>query len=141
TDISDVFEKMRGVIPQISRNQKVSTKNGEHLQTPAQLKKINQPSQCIKCMNCYSACPAYGNNKKFIGPMVGALAQRYNADSRDQSKAKRMDKIVGKDGVWDCSFVGECSKVCPKRVDPATTMQRLKITGVLRLAKKIISKK
>lgn len=140
-DISDVFEKMRGTMPQVRSMQKKSLANGENKQTPSELNKIKQASQCIKCMNCYSACPVYGNDKKFIGPAAGNLAYRYQKDSRDHAKGQRVDKVIGKDGVWDCSFVGECSKVCPKRVDPGKALQRLKVSGALRLAKKLIVKK
>lgn len=159
-DIDDPFEKMSSVNPYIEQikrmarpqaereteqesgsasSSEVKRKNqGEHIQTPEQLEKLKQTSQCIKCMLCYSACPVYGFDKKFIGPAAGALAYRYNADSRDQSQKERTDAVIGKDGVWGCSFVGECSAVCPKRVDPALALQRLKLMGALRLGKKAV---
>ncbi len=31
------------------------------------------------------------------------------------------------DGIWDCTFVGECSAVCPKHVDPAAAIQQAKV--------------
>lgn len=139
-DIDDVFEKMRGTMPYMTRMKEKAIEDGEYEQTPEQLEKLKQTSQCIKCMLCYSACPVYGIDKSFIGPAAGALAYRYNADSRDESKSERMDQVIGKNGVWKCSFVGECSVVCPKRVDPALALQRLKLMGSLRLAKKLISK-
>jgi fumarate reductase iron-sulfur subunit len=32
-------------------------------------------------------------------------------------------------GVWQCSFVGACSEVCPKTVDPAAAIQQTKIAS------------
>jgi fumarate reductase iron-sulfur subunit len=32
-------------------------------------------------------------------------------------------------GVWACTFVGECSVVCPKHVDPAGAIQRYKVSA------------
>ena len=29
--------------------------------------------------------------------------------------------------MWGCTFVGECTKVCPKHVDPAGAIQRYKL--------------
>ncbi len=139
-EIDDAFEKMRSVNPYIERLKKKALEDGEYEQTPAQLEKLKQTSQCIKCMLCYSACPVYGQDKNFIGPAAGALAYRYNADNRDESKKKRLDAVIGEKGVWNCSFVGECSAVCPKRVDPALALQRLKLSGSLRLGQKLISK-
>lgn len=131
SDIDGPFEQMRSTMPYVSQMSQKALENGEYLQTPRQRKALEQTSQCIKCMLCYSACPVYGNDKKFIGPAAAALAYRYNADSRDQSKSQRLKSISGKEGVWKCSFVGECSVVCPKRVDPATALQRLKLMGAL----------
>jgi succinate dehydrogenase iron-sulfur subunit len=84
---------------------------------------------CINCLLCYSACPIYGLEPSFIGPAAIALAQRYNQDSRDQGAAERLDILSEHDGIWQCTFVGECSKVCPKNVDPAGAIQQYKLTG------------
>jgi len=89
-------------------------------------------------MICYSACPVYGVNKEFVGPAAGALAYRYITDSRNKNKSRQIDAATGKKGVWGCSFIGECSTACPKRVDPAIALQRLKIMGSLNLPKKIL---
>ena len=77
-------------------------------------------------MLCYAACPVYGLEPKFLGPAAIALGYRYNMDSRDQGTEQRA--VIGNhDGIWDCTFVGECSVVCPKDVDPAAAIQRSKV--------------
>lgn len=145
-DIDDPMEKFRSVMPWSDMHDKSpsSPDQSQHVaaprpQTPKQREKIDQTSQCIKCMLCYSACPIYGLDKSFIGPAAGALAYRYQADSRDArtspEKRKRMNAVTSKDGVWKCSFVGECSVVCPKRVDPALALQRLKLMGLKHIIK------
>ncbi|MDA7745751.1 succinate dehydrogenase/fumarate reductase iron-sulfur subunit [Psychromonas sp.] len=100
---------------------------GTYQQTPEQLEKFKQYSMCINCGLCYSACPQYALDNKFIGPAALALIARYNRDSRDAGSAERM-KIVNQEvGVWGCTFVGYCSVVCPKGVDPAAAIQLLKV--------------
>lgn len=133
-DIDDPMEKFRTVMPWMTF---ASKKEAPNTQSPKERKKIDQTSQCIKCMLCYSACPVYGLDEGFLGPAAAALAYRYQADSRDKpaSKKERADRVIGKDGVWKCSFVGECSVVCPKRVDPALALQRLKIMGLKHILK------
>jgi fumarate reductase iron-sulfur subunit len=84
---------------------------------------------CINCMLCYAACPVYGLEPSFIGPAAIALAQRYNLDNRDQGNAERLEILSDDEGLWACTFVGECSTVCPKSVDPAGAIQRYKVTG------------
>ncbi|WP_113907688.1 succinate dehydrogenase/fumarate reductase iron-sulfur subunit [Aliidiomarina celeris] len=96
-------------------------------QTPAQLAKYKQFSNCINCGLCYAACPQFGLNPEFIGPGALALAHRYNLDSRDHGKAQRMKVLNGHNGVWSCTFVGFCSDVCPKKVDPAAAVNQGKV--------------
>jgi fumarate reductase iron-sulfur subunit len=35
--------------------------------------------------------------------------------------------LIEHEGVWGCTFVGECTRVCPKHVDPAGAIQRYKL--------------
>ena len=93
---------------------------------------------CINCMLCYSACPVYGLDPAFIGPAALALAQRYNLDSRDEGAAERMELLSRHEGIWGCTFVGECSTVCPKHVDPAGAIQRYKLTAATEWAKSFV---
>ena len=102
---------------------------GEHLQTPAELAKYKDFSMCINCMLCYSACPVFGHHEEFLGPAVIALAQRYNLDSRDGGADERAEAIFSHEGIWECTFVGDCSQVCPKNVDPAGAIQQAKVTA------------
>ena len=126
-DMSDFLEKLKEVKPWILRDEEKPVEEGEYLQTPEQVDYYKQFSMCINCMLCYSACPVVGQDPEFLGPAVIALAHRYNLDSRDQGRAERQE-VLGLDrGVWDCTFVGECSVVCPKDVDPAGAIQRSKV--------------
>ncbi len=138
-NIDDFMNKMRTVMPYLDFVNIKSPKE-ENLMTPDELDKFKQSSQCIKCMLCYSACPVYGTNKKFTGPAALAVAYRYTQDKRDKLKEDRLDKVTDKEGIWDCSFVGECSVVCPKNVDPALAIQKLKVMGLLHTAKSIRKK-
>jgi fumarate reductase iron-sulfur subunit len=83
-------------------------------------------------MLCYAACPVYGLNNEFLGPAATALARRYNLDSRDQGLKQRLPVLADPEGIWECSFVGECSVVCPKGVDPAKAIQQTKLDTTLR---------
>ena len=41
--------------------------------------------------------------------------------------------LAGERGPWRCHFAGECSRVCPKGVDPAKAIQLMKREMVLDL--------
>ncbi|MSQ35632.1 MAG: succinate dehydrogenase/fumarate reductase iron-sulfur subunit [Dehalococcoidia bacterium] len=129
--LDDFMQKLSAVKPWIIREQEQPLAAGEYNQTPSQLADYKQYSMCINCMLCYSACPVYQHEQEFVGPAVLALAQRYNHDSRDQGNAERQPLIWSDDGIWDCTFVGECSRVCPKHVDPAGAIQQAKVEATL----------
>ena len=130
-DLGDFMRKLERVKPWIVRATEKPLAEGEYLQTPQEVEEYKQYSMCINCMLCYSACPIYGLDPKFIGPAAIALAQRYNLDGRDQGSADRMEVLSEHDGIWGCTFVGECTKVCPKNVDPAGAIQRYKLSAAL----------
>ena len=131
-DMDDFMHKLKSVKPWIIRKQEIPLGAGPHRQLPAQVTEFRQFSECINCMLCYSACPVYGLDDKFLGPAAIALARRYNLDSRDQGLKERLPVIADSEGVWECSFVGECSVVCPKGVDPAKAIQQTKLDTTLR---------
>ena len=98
--------------------------HGDHIE---ELDAYKQFSMCINCMLCYAACPVYGLDPDFVGPAAIALAERYDLDSRDQGARERLDVLIEHEGVYGCTFVGECTRVCPKHVDPAGAIQRYKL--------------
>jgi fumarate reductase iron-sulfur subunit len=128
-DTTDFMGKLQSVKPWIIRDEEKPLSQGEYLQTPEELDIYKQFSMCINCMLCYAACPVYGLDPQFSGPAAIALAQRYNMDSRDQGAKQRLDILSQHEGIWGCTFVGECSKVCPKEVDPAGAIQQYKLTA------------
>jgi fumarate reductase iron-sulfur subunit len=130
-DIGDFMRKLVTVKPWVVRDKERPLSAGEYRQTPDELEEYRQYSMCINCMLCYSACPIYGLDPKFLGPAAIALAQRYNLDNRDQGSGERMEVLSEHEGIWGCTFVGECTKVCPKHVDPAGAIQRYKLTAAL----------
>ena len=97
----------------------------------AELERFEQFSHCINCMLCYAACPQYGLDNQFLGPGLTALMHRYNADSRDGAKEKRMELGHQDEGVWGCTAVGYCSEVCPKQVDPANAINQNKTASAI----------
>jgi fumarate reductase iron-sulfur subunit len=128
-DIREFLAKLKRVRPWLVRDTERPLADGEHRQTPAQLADYKQYSMCINCLLCYSACPIHRLDPDFVGPAAIALAQRYNLDSRDQGADARMAELSRHEGIWACTFVGECSVVCPKGVDPAGAIQRYKLAA------------
>lgn len=130
-DLAVGFDRMfathKKLKPYIIRDDsEITTKTKEFLQTPEEVEKYIQFSNCIKCGLCNSACPTMATDSSFIGPQALAQAYRYIADSRDKGKNERLKIIDEPHGIWRCHFAGSCSVVCPKGVDPAMGIQLLR---------------
>ena len=137
-EIDDFLRKLPEVKPWLVRDDDGGVEDVEFLQTPDQLDAYKQYSMCINCMLCYAACPVYALDPEFIGPAAIALAQRYNLDSRDEGAKERQELLSEHEGIWGCTFVGECTKVCPKHVDPAGAIQRYKLTAAMETLKSFV---
>jgi fumarate reductase iron-sulfur subunit len=131
-DMDDFMEKLTRVQPWIVRREPVPASE-QMRQSTDDVDRYYQFSSCINCMLCYAACPVYAIEPSFLGPAAIALARRYNLDSRDQGSDVRLKSIAESDGIWDCTFVGECSVACPKGVDPAKAIQQSKFDAALSL--------
>ncbi|MGX5914831.1 succinate dehydrogenase/fumarate reductase iron-sulfur subunit [Aliidiomarina sp. Khilg15.8] len=125
-NMDEFLTHLEAVKPYIIGNSAMS-ETETSLQTPTEMSRYKQFANCINCGLCYAACPQFGLNPEFVGPGAIALAHRYNLDSRDNGKAQRMPALNSKNGVWSCTFVGFCSEVCPKGVDPAAAVNQGKV--------------
>ncbi len=137
-NMEDFMEKLPTVSPWLIPAEDKPLEAGEYLQTPAQLARYKRFSMCIACMLCYSACPVYGLDSSFTGPAALAVAERYNIDSRDVGKKERANVVTAHEGIWECTYVGECTQVCPKGVDPAGAIQMLKLSYALDWVKSLV---
>ena len=131
TVADDSMDKLASVKPYLVPRQERRVEDSEHHQTPAQLLKFKQYTLCINRMVCYATCPQYALNENFAGPGALALAHRYNLDQRDKGRSARADVVAANEGIWECSFVGACSSVCPHGIDPAGAIQQTKIASCL----------
>lgn len=127
-DLAIMFDKHRSLQPYIVRahEAEINDPAGEFYQSPEQLETYLQFAYCIKCGCCMAACPTLATDLHYLGPMPLAAAHRYNVDSRDGGRRQRNQVTGSAHGAFRCHYAGECSRVCPKGVDPAKAIQHLK---------------
>ncbi len=51
---------------------------------------------------------------------------------------ERLGLLAHPEGIWGCTFVGECTRVCPKHVDPAGAIQQYKLKAALEWVKSFV---
>ncbi len=128
-DQSGFFEKYRSVKPFFVARER-SCQERERLQSPQDRQRFDDPTNCILCGACYSACPILDENA-FVGPAAIVQAARFVFDTRDVGLAPRLDVLDAAEGVWSCENHFECTRVCPRKI---------KITKNINLTKRLIER-
>jgi succinate dehydrogenase / fumarate reductase iron-sulfur subunit len=128
-DQSTFFEKYRSVKPFFMAAKTVDEK--EIPQSQKERAAFDDPTKCILCGACYSACPVLDKNPDFLGPAAIVQASRFVFDSRDAGLEPRLDVLDEPNGVWPCENHFECTKACPRDI---------KVTKLINLTKREIKR-
>ncbi len=103
---------------------------------PAQIRPDSEERQaidpaldCIQCGACFSSCGIAGRPRTFLGPAALNRALVLIQDSRDTATRERIELVNGPDGVDRCHYIYGCTNVCPKGLDPARSIRRLRRRG------------
>ncbi len=100
----------------------------ERLQSKADQEKINEPSACILCACCSTACPSYWwNSDRYLGPAVLLAAYRWIVDSRDEATGERLDDLEDPFRLYRCHTILNCTRTCPKGLNPAKAIAEIKL--------------
>lgn len=87
---------------------------------------IDPALDCIACGACYSSCGVAAAGRDFLGPAALLRAMVLIADSRDTADRERMDVVVRSGSLDRCHYMYSCSGACPKGLDPARAIRRLR---------------
>jgi succinate dehydrogenase / fumarate reductase iron-sulfur subunit len=99
----------------------------ERRQSPAQRERLDGLYECILCACCSAACPSYWwNAETFPGPAALIQAHRWVEDSRDNARAARVARAAEPMGMFGCRQILNCTKVCPKGLNPAKAIAELR---------------
>jgi succinate dehydrogenase / fumarate reductase iron-sulfur subunit len=98
----------------------------ENLQMPKNYKKVEDSASCILCGACTSLCPSSWLSDSYLGTAALFKAYRFMADSRDEGFEDRVGIVGSEDGLWRCHGVYNCSETCPKELNPARYISKLK---------------
>jgi len=99
----------------------------ERLQSPAEREKLDGLYECILCFGCTTSCPRYWwNGERYLGPAILLQAYRWIADSRDEAAGERLDALEDPFRLYRCHTIMNCTKTCPKGLNPAKAIAEIK---------------
>lgn len=95
-------------------------------QSPEAFNKYKKLAGCILCGSCVSECNKNAlNSKDFLDPFIFVKAAKLTEDSRDKSPEEHLKAAIDA-GLWRCFNCQECTAKCPKGLDPAGAIEKLK---------------
>jgi len=126
-DMNHFYHQYKSIQPWLQREEEV-TGEEQLLQSSDDRAKLDGLIECILCACCSTACPSYWwNGDRYLGPAVLMQAYRWIIDSRDQNSAERLDKIRDPFSVYRCHTIMNCTKTCPKGLNPGKAIAEIKM--------------
>ncbi|ARN85200.1 succinate dehydrogenase iron-sulfur subunit [Candidatus Nucleicultrix amoebiphila] len=99
----------------------------ERLQSPEERAKLDGLWECILCFCCSTSCPSYWwNGDRYLGPATLLQAHRWIQDSRDDATGERLDNLEDPFKLYRCHTIMNCTKTCPKHLNPAQSIADIK---------------
>jgi len=126
-DMNNFYKQYKSIKPWLQAAEKPAGHQGEYLQTKADRKLLDGMYECILCACCSTSCPSYWwNSDKYLGPAVLMQAYRWIVDSRDTQTKERLDEVNDTWKLYRCHTIMNCSKTCPKGLNPGQAIGRIK---------------
>ncbi len=98
----------------------------ERLQSPEERELFDDTTKCILCAACTTSCPPFWTDPEFVGPAALVNAHRFIFDSRDEGAAERLEILNGREGVWRCRTVFNCTEACPRDIKITKAIEQIK---------------
>ncbi len=126
TDMTHFYAQYESIKPWL-QTQSAAPPDKERLQSPEDRKKLDGLYECILCACCSTSCPSYWwNGERYLGPALLLQAQRWLADSRDEATGERLDDLDDPYRLFRCDTILNCTRVCPKGLNPAKAIVDIK---------------
>nr|WCH57999.1 succinate dehydrogenase subunit 2 [Hypnea cornuta] len=123
-DLSNFYNQYKLIKPWLIGNR---TNDKEYLQSKLDRFLLDGLYECILCACCSASCPSYWwNQDKYLGPAILLQAYRWLTDTRDSNKKTRLKFIDHKMRLFRCHSIMNCSKVCPKNLNPGKAISSIK---------------
>nr|WP_295743682.1 succinate dehydrogenase iron-sulfur subunit [uncultured Acidocella sp.] len=125
-DLSQPYAQLRSIEPWL-QSDTPAPPDEERLQSKEERAELDGLWECILCFCCSTSCPSYWwNGDRYLGPAVLLQAYRWIADSRDEATGKRLDALEDPFKLYRCHTIMNCTQTCPKGLNPAKAIGKIK---------------
>ena len=125
-DVSQLYAQLASVEPWL-KSKTPPPPDSERLQSPEERAKLDGLWECVLCFCCSTSCPSYWwNGDRYLGPAILLQAYRWIADSRDEMTGERLDELEDPFRLYRCHTIMNCTKTCPKGLNPAKASAEIK---------------
>ena len=125
-DLTQVYAQYAAIEPWL-KTESPPPPDKERLQSPEERRELDGLWECILCFCCTTSCPSYWwNGDRYLGPAVLLQAYRWIADSRDEHTGERLDELEDPFRLYRCHTIMNCTKTCPKGLNPAKAIGEIK---------------
>ncbi|WP_372397992.1 succinate dehydrogenase iron-sulfur subunit [Azospirillum sp. HJ39] len=130
-DLNHVYAQLASIKPWLQSQSPAPSR--ERLQSPEDRAKLDGLYECILCFCCSTSCPSYWwNGDRYLGPSILLQAYRWIVDSRDEMTGERLDNLEDPFRLYRCHTIMNCTKACPKGLNPAKAIAEIKKLMVVR---------
>ena len=132
-DMTHFYDQYKKIKPWlIQKEENKPDLNKENIQSIKERSQLRDMDKCILCACCSTSCPSYWwNSDKYLGPAVLMQANRWVKDSRDDAKQERLDMLKDKFSMYRCHTIMNCTKTCPKGLNPGKSIAELKLEAAM----------
>ena len=124
-DMTNFYAQLQSIEPWLKTETPQPEK--EWKQSREDRAKMDGLYECILCACCSTSCPSYWwNSERYLGPAILLQAYRWVIDSRDEATGERLDDLEDPFRLYRCHTILNCSKACPKGLNPAEAIAELK---------------
>ena len=125
-DLTEAYAQYRTIEPWLKADTQPPP-GKERLQSPEERRKLDGLWECILCFCCSTSCPSYWwNGDRYLGPAALLQASRWIQDSRDEATGDRLDELEDPFRLYRCHTIMNCTKACPKGLNPARAIGEIK---------------
>ena len=124
-DLTHFYAQYAAIEPWLKTDTPPPTR--ERLQSEEDRAKLDGLYECILCACCSTSCPSYWwNSDRYLGPAILMAAYRWLVDSRDEATGDRLDQLEDPFKLYRCHTILNCSRTCPKGLNPAKAIAETK---------------